>query len=137
MHPKITFLGIAITIAFSLAPPAQAQNGRNPPGVNPTHYQCYTVEGPSGDIELKALRDQFGLSEKVKLGKVLFLCAPTAKNLVPPRDRITHYLCYEDEIKPADRKARIINQLTKQTGIDIAVEKARMLCVPSLKRLLG
>ena len=137
MHREITHLGITVAIVFGLGLPAHAQNGRNPPNVNPTHYQCYTVEAPTSTIELRALRDQFGLSEGVKLEKIMFLCAPTAKNLVRPRDPITHYLCYEDfNVKPANRKARIVNQLTKVTGIDLVVEKPVMLCVPSLKRLL-
>jgi hypothetical protein len=83
------------------------------------------------------LRDQFGISEGVKLSKPVMLCAPTGKNGTAPRDRITHYLCYQDEgVKPVHKKARITNQLTKDTGIDLSVEAPTMLCVPSLKKLL-
>jgi hypothetical protein len=127
---------MGFVVAISLALPAHAQDGRNPPGVNPTHYQCYSVEAPASEITLKALRDQFGASEAVKLGRPVMLCAPTQKNNLAPRDRTTHYLCYEEAgAKPADRKVRIINQLTKQTGIALAVQAPRLLCVPSLKRL--
>ena len=95
------------------------------------------VVGESSPAAVKTLRDQFGLAEGVKLVKPLYLCAPTAKNGANPRDRTTHYLCYEDEgVKPVGKKARIINQLTKETGIELAVEKPVMLCVPSLKKLL-
>ena len=124
-------------IQTTLGLPAHAQNGKNPPSVNPTHYQCYTVEAPANAATLKTLRDQFGAAEGVKLGKPLYLCAPTAKNGAAPKDRTTHYLCYEDEgVKPPNRKARIINQLTKDTGITLGVEKPVMLCVPSVKKLL-
>ena len=78
-----------------------AQDGKNPPRVNPTHYQCYTVEAPATPETLRALRDQFGISEGVKLSKPVMLCAPTGKNGTAPKDRITHYLCYQDEgVKP-------------------------------------
>jgi len=36
----ILALGAATTIAVGVATPAHAQ-GKNPAGVNPTHYQCY------------------------------------------------------------------------------------------------
>lgn len=135
MLTKMVPIGIAVV--FGLSSPLYAQIGTNPPRVNPTHYQCYTVEAPSEAMTVKTLRDQFGVSEGVKIGKLVFLCAPTAKNGVLPKDRVTHYLCYEDEgVKPAQRKARVINQFTKQTGIDLSVETPKLLCVPSLKKLL-
>lgn len=137
MAIRITPFVIAVVIVCGLGSSVQAQDGRDPRAVNPTHYQCYAVEAPTSAVTLKLLRDQFGISEGVKLGRPVMLCAPTAKNGTSPKDRITHYLCYEDaEAKPADRKARIINQLTKETGIDLAVQKPTMLCVPSLKKLL-
>ena len=128
---------LAIAVVFDLGLPAYAQSGKNPPGVNPTHYQCYTVEAANEALTLKTLHDQFGVSDGVKIGKLVFLCAPTAKNGAAPRDRVTHYLCYEDEgVKPADKKAQVINQFTKATGIELLVEAPKMLCVPSLKKLL-
>jgi hypothetical protein len=134
---KMTFVGAAMVIVFGLSSPAQAQNGKNPPNVNPTHYQCYNVEGPASAVTLKTLRDQFGISEGVQVTKPMLLCGPTAKNGAAPKDRKTHYLCYQDEgVKPANRKARIINQLTKETGIELLVATPAMLCVPSLKRIL-
>ena len=137
MRTGITALASACIIGSGLALPAHAQNGRNPPNVNPTHYQCYSVEAPTSETTLKLIRDQFGISEGVKLGRAVMLCAPAIKNNLPPRDRTTHYLCYEDkDAKPANRKVRIINQLTKETGIELAVQASTMLCVPSLKRLL-
>jgi hypothetical protein len=137
MQTSVTAWVTACIIGGGLALPAQAQNGKNPPNVNPTHYQCYSVEAPTSEITLKLIRDQFGVSEAVRLGPVVMLCAPATKNNLPPRDRITHYLCYEDkDAKPANRRAQVINQLTKETGIDLAVQAPTMLCVPSLKRLL-
>ena len=120
-------------ILLCLATPAHAQ-GQNPPGVNPTHYQCYKVEGPSKPLTLKLIRDQFGGAEGVKVGRPLYLCAPAVKNTLGPRDKTTHYLCYEDEgVKTPNRKVRITNQLGT---MELAVETPAMLCVPSLKKLL-
>jgi hypothetical protein len=130
---SISSLVIAMLAGVGLSASAQAQ-GANPPGVNPTHYQCYRVEAPTKPVELKQLRDQFGIAGPVKVATPMFLCAPTAKNGVAPRDRITHYLCYQDEgVKPANRKARITNQFGT---LDLAVLGPTTLCVPSLKRLL-
>ena len=131
---KINLIGIAIL--FGLVAPAIAQNGKNPNRVNPTHYQCYTVAASNEPATIKALRDQFGVSEPVKLDKAVMLCAPTAKNGVAAKDRVTHYLCYEDEgVKPVNRKAVVVNQFTKPAGIPLTIEAPKMLCVPSLKRL--
>jgi hypothetical protein len=128
---------LAIAVVFGLILPAYAQSGKNPPGVNPTHYQCYAVEAANEALTLKTLHDQFGVSDGVKIGKLVFLCAPTAKNGVAPKDRVTHYLCYEDEgVKPANRRAQVINQFTKATGIELLVQAPKMLCVPSRKKLL-
>ncbi len=136
MPMKAAAFATAIVFAFGFGSSAQAQDGRNPRGVNPTHYQCYTVDAPSSPVTLKTLRDQFGASEGINLTRPVMLCAPTAKNGIAPKDRVTHYLCYEDKgVKPANRKARIINQLTKETGIELAVAAPQMLCVPSLKKL--
>lgn len=135
MVAKLGFIGIAIL--FSLGAPAFAQDGRNPRGVNPTHYQCYTVAASNESATLKILRDQFGVSEQVKLGTAVMLCAPAGKNGVATKDTVTHYLCYEDErMKPVNKKAVVINQFTKPEGLPLTIGTPRMLCVPSLKRLL-
>jgi hypothetical protein len=113
--------------------PAEAQ-GKDPPGVNPTHYQCYQVKAPTKLLTLKSLRDQFGVAEKISVTTPMHLCVPTAKNGVEPKDPRTHYLCYQDKgVKPPNRKARITNQFG---DVDIAVLTPTMLCVPSLKKLL-
>lgn len=136
MRTVIRPIGIAVAIVGGLGVAAHAQDGKNPPGVNPTHYQCYRVEAPTEPIVVKLLQDQFGIAEEVKIGTPLHLCAPTAKNRVAARDRVTHYLCYQDEVKPANKKVNIINQFTKKTGIDLAVLGPAFLCVPSRKKVL-
>ena len=132
MRSTVFVLFAAATLAVGMSA-AQAQ--RNPPGVNPTHYQCYSVvEKEPLFKELKVeLQDQFGKSGAAVL-KPVMLCAPTIKNKLVPSDRRTHYLCYTDEgPKPPGRTAQIVNQFGKEV---VQVEKPTMLCVPSLKTLL-
>src|SRR5215469_4280706 len=130
---KATTMLLGLAVATGLAVPAHAQ-GHNPPGVNPTHYQCYRLEaGQTQPVKVK-LQDQFGASSPVAVLRPTLLCAPTVKNGMPIRDRLTHYLCYEDEgVKTPGRKVRIINQFG---AVEVVVEGATTLCVPSLKRLL-
>jgi len=128
---------LAIVVVCGAYSSANAQNGKNPPGVNPTHYQCYSVEAPKNSEAVKMLRDQFGVAGDVKLGSVVYLCAPTEKNGSGLKDRVTHYLCYEEERdKAVNKKVRITNQLTKESGIELVVGTPKLLCVPSIKTLL-
>jgi hypothetical protein len=125
-------LGIAITIAVALSTPVHSKG--NPPGVNPTHYQCYKLEVAATHPMVVKLQDQFGISPQVKVEQALYLCAPTMKNNMPITDKKTHYLCYQDEgVKTPNRKVRITNQFGV---INAAVLTATWLCVPSLKQVL-
>jgi hypothetical protein len=121
------------TAVAGLSVTAQAQ--RNPPGVNPTHYQCYRVaekDPPFKPREVR-LRDQFGASG-AKVLKPMFLCAPTMKNNLKPSDTRTHYVCYEDEgPKAPDRPVGITNQFGKEI---LVVGGPVILCVPSTKTLI-
>lgn len=129
---KTMIIGILAAAAFAGATPAQAQ-GKNPPGVNPNHYQCYRITGSEGFKELAVkLDDQFQRSE-AKVLKPVFLCTPVTKNHLQARDRTTHLLCYEEVgSKAADKKAIITNQFGK---IVVAVGTPELLCVPSLKQV--
>jgi hypothetical protein len=127
----------AAAVVFGVYSPAFAQEGKNPRGVNPTHYQCYSVKAPETAEVVKLLRDQFGVSEAVKLTSIVYLCAPTAKDGLAASDQRTHYLCYDDERdKAVEKKVQVTNQLTKETGIELVVETPKLLCVPSIKKLL-
>lgn len=59
---------------------AQAE-GKDPPGVNPIHYQCYKVEAPTKPITVNTLRDQFGAAEKIAVTTPMYLCVPTARTV--------------------------------------------------------
>src|SRR5262249_12990009 len=110
----IATLGVTLAIACGVSTLAHAQSP-NPAGVNPTHYQCYRVSEPepSKPREL-TLHDQFG-APKVKVVKPVFLCVPVEKNGVPPRDRRTHLVCYEEEGgKAVEKRVSVTNQFGKE-----------------------
>jgi hypothetical protein len=83
---KIGFIA-ALTAAFALAAAAPAfGQGKNPPGVDPTHYQCYGVALAKAMKPITVtLKDQFG-SAKVQVIQPVYLCSPTAKNEQAPKD---------------------------------------------------
>ena|SRR3989304_891730 len=124
---------LAATVALALAAHAPAY-AKDPPGVNPTHYQCYRVKQIKRfkPVAVK-LADQFGVAG-VKVIQPVYLCAPTDKNGEGLKDKDTHLLCYQDAgVKAPNKKVRIINQFGEQ---DLAVTTPIVLCVPSLKKLL-
>jgi hypothetical protein len=92
------------------------------------------VKAPSKSITLKSLKDQFGITGPVIVATPLYLCAPTEKQGQPPKDSVTHYLCYQDKVKPANRGVIVINQFTAPNGIPVKVGGPTFLCVPSIKK---
>ena len=105
MKTAAILLTIGAGIAFGS--PAQAQ-GKDPPGVNPTHFVCYRV---SQSTKLKPaavkLKDQFGAFGS-KIGNPLFLCAPVSKNGEEVKDSKTHLTCYSISAKNASKKVKAL-----------------------------
>jgi hypothetical protein len=99
-------LGIAVTSA------AQAQGGKNPPGVNPTHFLCYRVSqsAPLKPPASVKLADQFG-GLGTKIGNALFLCTPVSKNGEELKDKTTHLTCYSVAAKNAGKTVKVTHQL--------------------------
>jgi hypothetical protein len=125
----VTALGAAFGIAASAAVTSAQAQGKNPAGVNPTHYECYHV-APVGDVRPLTVRvtDQFGAAT-VKVLKPFILCVPASKNGVPVKDKRTRLVCYAEEgANTVDRKVVVTNQFGKQT---LAVGEPSSLCVPS------
>jgi len=131
--PVVAALGMAVATAFGV--PAAAQSpGKDPQGVNPSHYQCYKIpDAQQFKEQAVKLRDQFQVSE-AKVVKPVLLCAPVSKNGQAVRDPRTHLLCYEEEGgKAVDKKAVMANQFG---NLEVAIGAPALLCVPSLKRVL-
>lgn len=132
MTRMVAMLGAATAITIGFAAPVLAEV-KNPPGVDPTHYQCYRVS------EIKPLRpqpvrltDQFTRSE-ARIARAVFVCAPVEKNGEPPKDKDTHLTCYTVPARNAGKKVRMIHQLGEH---DLAVGGSVFLCLPSLKKIL-
>ena len=126
--------GVAFVVLIAVGSITAARSqGHDPPGVNPTHFQCYRVS-PAQKFKPLAvkLQDQFG-SSGVRVITPVLLCAPVAKNGVQPKDTKTHLVCYEEqEGKAADKRVVTTNQFGKEL---MTVGGAFVLCVPSLKQL--
>ncbi len=112
--------------------PAPAPDA-NPPGVNPTHYQCYRVSAITRLQPKKlTLKDQF-TSRGLVLGPVMSICAPVSKNGQPVKDERTHLTCYQVPAANAGKKVRVQHQFGTQ---DLAVGGSTVVCLPSLKKVL-
>jgi len=125
----------ALYLAFALHTPAQAQVANlNPIGVDPEHYQCYTVVQPTPFRPRQVrLQDQFGLKTVNVLAPRL-LCAPVSKNGQLLADRESHLVCYSIQGgQTPNRRVEISNQFGR---LQFGVQTAILLCVPSLKRVL-
>lgn len=126
-------LGVcAVSLVAAAAASAQS---KDPPGVNPQHYQCYSVTEPKPSPARKVvLQDQFGAAETATARAVL-LCNPVSKNKSEVRDKLTHLVCYE--VRPRKfpaRRVEVENQFGREA---LTVTAPRLLCVPSLKKPLG
>lgn len=133
MKAKISTLCAAI-LALSLSSIADAQTvTANPYGVDPEHYQCYTITTTTTTPRTVILRDQFGV-RTTQVGIPRLLCAPVSKNNGLLADRISHLLCYAITLGPViNKRVEITNQFGK---VQFTVQRGGYLCVPSLKRVL-
>jgi hypothetical protein len=124
-------LAVGLGIAFTSA--AQAQ-GKNPPGVNPTHFLCYRVSqaAPLKPPASVKLSDQFGAFGS-KIGNAMFLCTPVSKNGEEVKDKTTHLVCYQVLAKNAGKKVKITHQLGTQV---LTVGGSVTLCLPSTKEVM-
>ncbi|HXM37758.1 MAG TPA: hypothetical protein VN908_03750 [Gemmatimonadales bacterium] len=132
MHATLPYT-IAVGFGMILVTSASAQNP-NPPGVNPQHYQCYNVADPRpATPRTVVLQDQFGRTETAT-GKPVLVCNPVSKNREQVRDTVTHLVCYEIRARRVPRhQVQVVNQF----GIDtLPVDAARVLCLPSTKRIV-
>ena len=93
-------LALGFSIAVSSAALAQ---GKDPPGVNPTHFQCYRVSQQKPLQAEAKVTDQFG-GPSYKLGAAMFLCAPASKNGEPVKDKETHLPATRSRPKTPARK---------------------------------
>ncbi len=126
----------ATIFALSFASAGQAQTlAPNPYGVDPEHYQCYTISQPSTfQPRGVTLRDQFGFRQTTVF-RPAYLCTPVSKNNGLLADRVSHLVCYVTSTGPTiNKRVEVLNQFGR---LQFTVQRAFQLCVPSLKRVLS
>lgn len=125
---------LAALLALSLISTVQSQTlTANPYGVDPEHYQCYTITAATVTPRNVILRDQFGV-RTAQVGNPRTLCVPVSKNNGLLADRVSHLLCYNLSLGPViNKRVEITNQFGK---VQFTVQRANQLCLPSLKRVL-
>lgn len=128
--------------------PTQTPTATVPMNVDP--YKCYRIKPKSSNFQRRTvtLVDQFQ-EKKTVLLKPLYLCNPSAKgdaqgdDMSELRHPDDHLVCYgiRDENKP---KVNIPNVMTRNeiepemVNVEtFEVHKAKLLCLPSSKALLG
>jgi hypothetical protein len=99
------------------------------------HFQCYPVKPtttvPSHRV---AVLDEFGKG-KYAVGQPVRLCNPASKNGSRIRDARDHLLCYGvDPLQPS--RAHTVLLANQFGGSKLAAVTAKLLCLPSLKRLV-
>jgi hypothetical protein len=136
MKRTIAAIGaVLFSVAFGAVAEAQTA-GVNPNGVDPEHYQCYSIAKIDPPFQSRGvvLKDQFGrTSTKVVVPRLL--CAPVSKNGAVLADTRSHLVCYaiQGQQVPVNKRVEIVNQFGK-LQFDVGI--ANLLCVPSFKRVL-
>ena len=129
-----TAILLAALLALSFSSTGNSQTiTPNPYGVDPEHYQCYTITATTITPRNVVLRDQFGV-RTVQVSNPRRLCVPVSKNNGLLADRVSHLLCYAITVGPViNKRVEITNQFGK---VQFTVQRAIELCLPSLKRVL-
>jgi hypothetical protein len=97
------------------------------------HYKCYDILNPVTVTLPLTLVDQFG-SQTATTATSRFLCNPVKKNTSGIPNPNLHYVCYNIAVPAIPvRSARVTNQFHT---MDVRVQQARLLCLPSSKTLL-
>jgi hypothetical protein len=111
------------------------------PGTRPAlprtldHFQCYPVKPATTTPSHRVgVVDEFGRG-KYAVGRPVRLCNPASKNGSRIRDPRDHLLCYTvDPLQPSQAHTVVVaNQFG---GSKLATVTAKLLCLPSLKRLV-
>jgi hypothetical protein len=137
MRKTIAALGaLYLTFAFGTTAQAQAAINPNPIGVDPEHYQCYNVQGEPTAITIKSLADQFGKSQDLRVTGPTILCAPVSKNGELLADRVSHLVCYTIQNSKPLAPSPLVEVKNQLGTFRFKVVQSRILCVPSLKRVV-
>jgi hypothetical protein len=111
------------------------------PGTRPVlprtldHFQCYPVKPITTTTPHRVgVVDEFGRG-KYAVGRPVRLCNPASKNGSGIRDSRDHLLCYAvDPLQPS--RAHTVVVANQFGGSKLTTVTAKLLCLPSLKRLV-
>jgi len=125
----LTLVLTLFLLAFAGAREAQAQIP------NANHYKCYElINMPIVNVPVN-LVDQFGVENGATV-RLRYLCPPVHKNGSATPNPNLHYACYDLNVPPIPVKnAKVTNQF-HTGGINVQVQQAKLLCLPSTKVLL-
>jgi hypothetical protein len=123
--------------------------------VDPDHLKCYQVkDAQKGRVKVDLITPQFGdlglEKECVVSTHATLFCAPTAKCITdatgaqrcddpnfPPLNPDQDFLCYKVRCpNPVTRRLKVFDQFSPD-GREIGIEKAKLLCTPARKEILG
>ena len=136
---------LSVRKARALCAPASKSETDVPPGEPPSnisHFKCYDVRPVKTPKRAVVLRDQFHAEDAVVDGPRA-LCTPVEKRtatgevfpIVTPPSGVNHLVCY-DIIKTNKLTARTVLARTQFGLEEVRVDGARLLCLPSTKRVL-
>jgi hypothetical protein len=96
------------------------------------HFQCYELLAQKSALRYVTLADQFKRSRPAVLAPSR-LCLPVRKNDEPFANKRDHLVCYllKSGVDLSGLRVLLRTQFKPQT---VAVTRARLLCVPSLKK---
>lgn len=99
-------------------------------------FACYAVK-PAQKLRsrLVTLRDQFD-RERVRIVRIVNLCAPVSKNGGPVRHPVRHLVCYRIQVlSPRHFRERVVQTIDQFGREVLRAIQPRALCVPSQKIL--
>ena len=101
------------------------------------HFECYRIQNALPLNQIVDLQDEFMQALGLTVGKAVMLCNPARKvhgaqtfEIIYPD---AHLVCYLVTRVPQNRQVSIQNQFQQVT---LSVKKPKMLCAPSLKKIL-
>jgi hypothetical protein len=122
---------------FLLAPAKKIEQGGGKPPRGLDHFKCYEVLESEPVQKVVSLKDQFGIEQRVRVGRPRFLAVPVEKTYqgetVKIQNKEAHLVVYEIPRKKTPRKVQAADQFGQH---DFAVSTSELLCVPSLKKPL-
>src|SRR5437588_12174890 len=107
---KTASIALLVAVATVWNVDASLAQGRTPEGLNPNHYECYSVRQQQGIRSRNVkLINQFGATGAAP-GRAIAICVPTQKNTEEIKDKDTHFVCFAIEGRAVNKRVAVTNQ---------------------------